>query len=114
MILADENINFKIIKAIREKNIDVLSIRENYSGISDSEVINLAVSTSRILLTEDKDFGEWVFAHNEKISVVFLRYEHKDILKIITSILLIFKNDINNLIGKFVTVTPNKIRIRQI
>ena len=41
----------------------------------DSEVIDLAVSDARLLLTEDKDFGQLVFAHAEpSLGVVLLRY----------------------------------------
>jgi hypothetical protein len=39
----------------------------------------LAWSTGRIVLTEVKGFGEWVFAHNvTDISVLLLRYHHKE------------------------------------
>jgi len=39
------------------------------------EVLKQAVDQKRILLTEDKDFGEWVFAHKEEMyGVLFIRY----------------------------------------
>ncbi len=49
---------------------------KEYQGISDKEVLNLAREFNAILITEDSDFGEWVFAHREKITgVIFLRYK---------------------------------------
>jgi hypothetical protein len=49
MIIADENINFAIIRAIRELKIEVYSIAESSSGISDSEVIALSLKPPRII-----------------------------------------------------------------
>ena len=40
-LLADESVDFRIVSFLREKQIEVLSIREEHSGISDEEVILL-------------------------------------------------------------------------
>jgi hypothetical protein len=40
-------------------------VREESPGISDRDVLSRAVEMNRILLTEDSDFGEWIFAHGE-------------------------------------------------
>ena len=113
MILADENIDFAIIKAIRNVGIDVYSVAESNFGITDSEVINLSLNPPRIILTEDKDFGEWVYAHNVKeISVIFLRYDYQE-TKEITSILInLLQDRLGDLIYKFTTITPKRIRVR--
>ncbi len=115
MILADENIDFRIVKALRESGIDTYSVNEKHSGITDEEVIELAQELKRIILTEDKDFGEWVFAHDVKdIGVVFLRYHYSE-YKIITEILIKLLNDKKEeLFSKFTTVTSKKIRIRNL
>ncbi|PKK38091.1 hypothetical protein BWI96_03150 [Siphonobacter sp. SORGH_AS_0500] len=79
MILADENIDHNLIEALRSVGIEVMSIYEEFRGISDYSIIEISRNPSRIILTEDKDFGEWVFAHQVKdISVVLLRYELKE------------------------------------
>ncbi|MEN8120515.1 MAG: DUF5615 family PIN-like protein [Bacteroidota bacterium] len=57
MILADENIDYRIIKALRNNKIDTYSICESNSGISDEQVIELAREQKLIILSEDKDFG---------------------------------------------------------
>ena len=64
MILADENIDAHIIDYLRSKGIEVFSVRENYPGITDEQVIALSKDPPRIILTEDKDFGEWVYARS--------------------------------------------------
>jgi predicted nuclease of predicted toxin-antitoxin system len=58
MILADENIDARIISFLRASKIKIYSIIENNPGISDEEVILLAKENNQIILTEDKDFGE--------------------------------------------------------
>lgn len=71
MILADENIDANLITFLRAEGIEVYSVRENHQGITDAEVIELSKHPPRIILTEDKDFGEWVYAHKEKTSVLY-------------------------------------------
>lgn len=74
MILADENIHYFIIKKLREAGFIVISVNEISKGIKDEKVITWAIQNNYLLLTEDKDFGEWVFAHHVKnLSVIFLR-----------------------------------------
>jgi predicted nuclease of predicted toxin-antitoxin system len=74
MILADENIHHYIIKAIREVNFKVISVSEISHGINDREVIKWAIQNNYLLLTEVKDFGEWVFSHHIKnLSVILFK-----------------------------------------
>ena len=91
MILADENIHGFIIRALRDAGFEVISVRELSSGITDEAVIQMALQHQYLLLTEDKDFGEWVFAHHIKeLSVLFLRYsfyEYKEIAQAIIQLL---------------------------
>jgi len=115
MILADENIDFKIIKALRNSGIETDSVSENYSGIKDEEVIELAKSLKKIILTEDKDFGEWVFAHKvENLGVIFLRYNYSETDLIIDILLKLLTDKQKELFGKYTTITIHKIRIRTV
>ncbi len=115
MILADENIDAHMVDVLRLAKIKVYSIKEGHLGISDQAVIELSKNPPRIILTEDKDFGEWVYAHQTKeISVILLRYRPHEI-ELVTAILvdLITSRGVD-LFGKFTTVTPTKIRIRSL
>lgn len=115
MIIADENIDFSIIKAIRNLGVDVYSIAESNSGITDSEVIELSLKLSKVILTEDKDFGEWVYAHNVKgISVILLRYEYQETSEITSILIKLLSNRIDDLKSKFTTVTTRKVRVRSL
>lgn len=114
MIIADENIDRRIIFALRKANHRITSIAEDYAGIPDEDVINLTKTLEGILLTCDKDIGEWVFAHGNKgFSVVFLRYKKEEIEEIIKNIISIMDRltDEEHL---FISITKNKIRQRKI
>jgi len=70
-LVADESVDFGIVKLLRTENFSVLSISEKHSGITDFEVLEIAVKNDALLITEDKDFGELAFR---------LKYKHKGIL----------------------------------
>jgi len=59
MILADENIDYKVVEALRNATIFTESVFENYRGYNDAQIVQLSKNTKRIILTEEKDFGEW-------------------------------------------------------
>lgn len=114
MIVADENIDQRIIDFIRTLDVDVLSIREKSPGISDKEVIQLAISRKALLITEDKDFGELVFSHNiQECSVLLLRYQSppdRSLNSHIEKALHHFKEHPGH---TFYTISPKKIRYRR-
>lgn len=71
--LADESCDFTIVRCLRNAGYHVKSIAEDMPGISDSEVLHKARQENCILLTEDKDFGEWIYAHGSVIEgLIFL------------------------------------------
>lgn len=114
-ILADENVDFRIVTTLQETAYDVVSVLRDYQGASDEEVVGLAKRFNAIVLTEDSDFGHWVFARKEKeISVIFLRYKNKELDSITNSLLKVLNNLGSSLYGKFVVITAKKIRIRDI
>jgi len=88
---------------------------EQQRGLSDEEIISLAREIKFIILTEDKDFGDLVFAQNViDISVILLRYDFKD-TEIIMEILINLLNDKGQMLyNKFTVVTIDKIRIRNL
>jgi predicted nuclease of predicted toxin-antitoxin system len=114
MILADENIPFEITKSLREQGFEVTSIYETARGISDEQIIELALKHDYLLLTEDKDFGEWVFAHHAKgLSVLFLRYSFDELQDIKLALIYLLKTQTLKR-PFFATITAKKIRVRQL
>ena len=114
-IIADENIDNFIIHTLRNDNYEVISIKESYRGIKDIEIIVLANKNECLILTEDKDFGEWVFSHGmNSIGILFIRYDEKELKDITKTIQALLKEYGDTLYNKFTVITKNKIRIRDI
>ena len=73
--LADESADFAAVRALRAAGHDVAAAAEIAPRADDADVIDLSVAEKRILLTEDKDFGQLVYAHGKKtVGVVLIRY----------------------------------------
>jgi predicted nuclease of predicted toxin-antitoxin system len=115
MIILDENVEQFWIDLIRNEGFEYISIREQFQGITDLEVIEIVKKQEGILVTEDKDFGELVFAYGIKsISILFLRYDQPQYDQIKDHFIeIINRYKDGNTIG-FVTITKNKIRMRSI
>ena len=60
-LLADENIPAPLVDALRAAGWNVASVAEDSAGIPDEDVLARARLEARVILTEDKDFGELVF-----------------------------------------------------
>jgi len=74
-LLADESCAGSVILALREAGHDVLAITEVAQGASDDEVVRWAAKEGRVVITEDSDFGELVYARGSRSSgVVFVKF----------------------------------------
>ncbi len=60
-LLGDEGLDGRIVRHLRSRGHDVSWVREMTRGIPDTQVIEEARKSGRMLPTEDKDFGELVF-----------------------------------------------------
>jgi predicted nuclease of predicted toxin-antitoxin system len=114
-ILADESVDYRIVKNLRKSEYEVVSVLEKYQGFSDKDVLEVAKSKEALLLTEDKDFGEWIFAHKEKgVGVVLLRYKSNELKQITDSLINLLSKYSESLIQKFAVIKGSKIRIREL
>ena len=110
--LADECCDASIIKALLEEGYDVCAVSDIAAGASDEEVISFALREKRILITEDKDFGQLVYAHGRKaLGVIFLRYHFSTRQEIAVRVVRLVKRIGENLVGAFVTIQKDRIRI---
>ena len=73
-LLADENIPKKTVEALKQREIDIISVVDSSPGLSDRAVIELANNENRVIVTFDKDFGELVFRERlEARGLILLR-----------------------------------------
>ncbi len=113
-LLADEGIDKPIVGALRKAGFDVVYILETNQGADDDFILSLANTEKRILLTQDKDFGELVFrlkqAHFGIILIRLHGYSAALKAEITTSVLLKHKSELSE---AFTVIQPNVIRIRK-
>lgn len=113
-LLADESVDFPVVKILRDNNFPVDYVTEIKPGITDNQVINLAKQKKRILLTADKDFGELIFRLN-KISSGIVLYMFSGLNNAQKSkiILNIIQNYITDIPGSFTVISKNQVRIKK-
>jgi len=113
--IVDECTGFGVVKHLRGKGYNVLSVNEDMLSADDSDIIKRAWSENRILITNDKDFGEKVYRDG---------YQHRGILllrlsddrtankkNVIDAVLQKYED---RLPDSFVVATEQHIRIRSI
>ncbi len=110
--LADESCDANITRALRNAGHDILDVADVAPRAEDSMVIALAVKESRMLLTEDKDFGQLVFASGSPTNgVVLFRYPHQARSRVIHTFVDLVKKKGEQLMNRFIVVQPGRIRI---
>ena len=73
--LADESCDFAVVRALRKAGHDVKAVAEMSPGISDEEVAMQSAGEMRILITEDKDFGQMIYVKSQaSAGVIFIRF----------------------------------------
>ena len=99
-------------KALIDLGHDVLSARAGYGNASDEALLALVYNEDRVLVTEDKDFGELVFLR---------RLPHPCIVPLVELSVVETADAMRDLIerhgdamreGAIIVVTRNRLRIR--
>lgn len=76
--LADESCAGPVIRALREAGHNVVAIAETEKGATDEQVLQHALDQNRVLITEDRDFGELVFARRRSSAgVILIRFHSR-------------------------------------
>jgi|APCry1669189034_1035192.scaffolds.fasta_scaffold87612_3 predicted nuclease of predicted toxin-antitoxin system len=111
----DENIPYAIVRRLRELGNDVLYASETDPAASDTHWLNLAELENRIILTSDKDFGELIF--RDRLStrgIILLRLDDLPLHERITRLDTAWPMIASDSIGKFIVITPTKVRVRDL
>ena len=111
--LADESCDFALVRSLRSEGYDVVAVAEISPAISDRSVLELAIKQDRVLITEDKDFGEWVFAHKSATrGVLFFRYPSTVRSRIGEALLELVRTQGPKLARSYTVLEPGRVRIR--
>jgi predicted nuclease of predicted toxin-antitoxin system len=113
-LLVDEGVDKPIVDLIRSSGFDVRYILETDRGINDDKVLQIANEEARILLTQDKDFGEMVFRLQKvHLGIILIRLGTTTSIekaRLVNYVLLEYGE---KLINAFTVIQVNAIRIRK-
>jgi hypothetical protein len=112
--LADESCDFAVVRALRAAGHDVTAVAEFAQRSEDAVVADLAILDARILLTEDKDFGQLVYARAQPLGGVILLRFPAGARSGAQPVLDLINRDPDRLSGSFIVLSPGRMRIRRI
>jgi len=111
--LADENIHADMVES--STGYDVSYAAETMSGDPDEILLATACREKRILVTDDKDFGELVF-HRRLASqgIILIRLSSPRIEYRLRRLAEVWSAIESQLEGRFIVIGDKKVRIRPI
>ena len=110
--LADESCDFGVVRILRASGHDVLAVSEIFPRLSDEDVALWARREDRVLLTEDKDFGQLAFASGGPSgSVILIRFPAGTRTALPPAVLEIVDRLAEQLSGTFIVIQPGRVRV---
>ncbi|MGH9381016.1 MAG: DUF5615 family PIN-like protein [Thermoanaerobaculia bacterium] len=114
--LADESCDARVVDALRRQGHDVLAIAEVAAGATDPEVLARARDEQRVLITEDRDFGQLVFAAGlpAENGVLLVRCPERARVTLPERIARLVDQRGAELPGRFAVWSPLRFRVRRL
>jgi predicted nuclease of predicted toxin-antitoxin system len=101
------------VASLREDGHDVLYVLERKTGVSDDEILLEAYNEERILVTEDKDFGELVYRFKKPSKgIILIRMDVKERHMKWLRLKKLIENYEERLPGHLVVIDNHKFRFR--
>jgi len=101
-----------LLAALTDLGCDVLSVLDLFPSAPDEALLAVAIEEGRVLITEDKDFGELVFVrrlpHSCIIRIVDMRVQDKVVA--MQDLIESYSASLRD--GMLIVVTENRVRIR--
>ena len=113
--LVDECVAAPLVAFLRTAGHDVVYIAEAAAGLSDADVVALALQEERLLLTEDKDFGDLVFRRERIVpGVVLLRIGTDNSRLKAARLAAVVDRYGEGLFGRYMVVEEGRFRSRRV
>jgi predicted nuclease of predicted toxin-antitoxin system len=111
--MVDESTGAAVVEYLRRNGHDALAVAEAMPQADDQDIIARAASEERVLITNDKDFGELVFrsgwAHH---GVLLLRLHDESPSSRLNVIKSVLEHYADRLTGQFVVAAEDSVRVR--
>ncbi len=113
--LADECCDVPLIESLRSGGHDVVYAKEQMKGEEDDVVLERAFRENRVLITEDKDFGELVYRLKKPAKgVILMRIPVEKRQSKWSRLKTLIDNHSAQIIDHFVIVDTEKFRFRRL
>jgi len=112
--LIDESVEYTLVKTLRNLGYDTSSIAEDIPSLEDKYVLSLANKEDRIIITNDKDFGELVY--KSKLihkGIILFRLRSEDKESKVRRLRILIEKYGSKISGRFVVVTDTAIRFKK-
>ena len=111
--LVDESAGAAVVEYLRSSGHDVLAVAEIMRQEEDSPILTLAFNDARILITNDKDFGELVFRSGQTHhGVLLLRLRDESAANRVRVVKSVLERYADRLLGHFVVAGESGVRVR--
>ena len=110
--LVDECTGPGVARWLREEKHEVFSVYEEARGTSDHDILEKALADNRILITNDKDFGEKIFRERRSHrGVILLRLADERAASKTSALRRLLTGYADRLPDHFTVVTDTSVRI---
>jgi predicted nuclease of predicted toxin-antitoxin system len=111
--LIDECVDADLVVTLRTSGHDVISMSDVGPRATDTEVMDRAESEGRLLLTEDKDFGDLVFRQARPVpGLVLLRIDSSRKSHKGPRLMAAIERFGESLLGRYTVVEDSRFRSR--
>jgi predicted nuclease of predicted toxin-antitoxin system len=111
--IVDESTGAAVVRYLRDAGHDVLAVAEGMPQAPDPDILSEASDQRRILVTNDKDFGELVFRGGQAHSgVLLLRLQDESSANRVRVVRTVLERYASRLSSSFVVATDGYVRIR--
>ena len=112
-LLVDECCDPRLVAALRGAGHDVRYMLEGDCGADDEAILALSQTESRILITEDKDFGELAIRYGKPVpGLILLRFTPDHRHHKARALLALLADHGDRLAGRCAVVEVSSVRLR--
>jgi predicted nuclease of predicted toxin-antitoxin system len=113
--IVDECTGPGVANWLRLDGHDVFSVFEEGRGMTDDQILKKCLLEERILITNDKDFGEKAFKNMELHSgIILLRLQNESADSKIATLFKLFKTYFHRIPKSFIVLTENQVRFSRL
>lgn len=111
--LVDESTGLAVVAFLRREGHDVIAVSEAMPQADDDAILDMARTEERIVVTNEKDFGDLVYRSGRVHSgVLLLRLRDESSAGRVRMVAAVLREHAGRLSGAFVAASEGGVRVR--